>query len=95
MGKIRINFGSIVSEMEKMQVNLCFLVNGISLFLEDKNKDMYQIEPFWAGSHLETLIADGISLDFVKLDRSTSRNIKEWQKESWDTERVIDFINRR
>lgn len=55
MKNITINFGNIVSELEKGNLNIVFLKNR-GIFLEDDKSNLYVIEDMKHGSYLDNLI---------------------------------------
>lgn len=93
--KIIINFGNIVSELETKNLKLCLRKNKVGMFIIDSQNNMYQIETYRAGSYLDQLIKDGITVEFNYIEASLSKNIGEWEKEIWDVSEVKDFIKRQ
>lgn len=55
MKNITINFGNIVSELEKGNLSIVFLKNR-GIFLEDDKSNLYVIENIHHGSYLDNLI---------------------------------------
>lgn len=92
--KIVLNFKNIISELENKELKLCFLkFRGI--FIEDNQRNLYQMETYWIGSYLDKLIKDGVIVDFNLVDATRSKNIEDWEKEIWGVLEVKDFIKRQ
>lgn len=91
---IVINFKNILSELESKKTKLCFL-KGRGLFIEDDQKNLYQMEVYRQGSYLDRLIKDGIVVKFHQVENFTSENIGDWEKEIWGVSEVESFIKRQ
>ena len=74
-------------------MQLCFIENR-GLFIEDKNKNLYQIELYRQGSYLNKLIKDGIVVTFDKVEAEISQKISDRDKEIWSVSEVESFIKR-
>lgn len=92
MKNITINFGNIVSELEKENLNIVFLRNR-GIFLEDNKKNLYVIENMKHGSYLDNLIKNSEKVNFSLVPKDISKNIEEWEKEIWHVLKVKEFIN--
>lgn len=88
---IIINFKNLVSELESKDLKLCFLRNR-GLFLENSQKDLYQMGLNRSGSYLDKLIKEGAIVEFSLVDSSC---IGDWEKEIWDAQEVKNFIKRQ
>lgn len=95
MKNIIINFGNIVEELETRGLKLCFRKNKVGTFIIDNKNNMYNIETYRAGSYLDQLIKDEITVEFNYIDASLSKNIGDWEKEIWNVLEVKDFIKRQ
>ncbi|EEM25061.1 hypothetical protein CQ064_07925 [Bacillus sp. MYb78] len=90
---IKVNFKNVLSELKEKELKLCFL-KGRGMFIEDKNKILYQMEIYRHGSYLDNLIKNGITVEFEKVGNSLSENIEDWEKEIWGIADVESFIKR-
>lgn len=93
MKNITINFGNIVSELEKGNLSIVFLKNR-GIFLEDDKSNLYVIENIHHGSYLDNLIKKSEKVNFLLVPKTTSKNIGEWEKEKWNSLKVKEFINK-
>lgn len=75
---IEVNFKNILTEMESKRFNLCFL--NENWFIEDNQKNLYQMETYRVGSYLDNLIEKGITVKFHKVEKSISENIEKRKK---------------
>lgn len=89
-----INFKHILSELDSKKSKLCFLKDR-GLFIEDDQKNLYQMEVNRQGSYLDRLIRDGIVVKFHQVDTFTTKNIGDWEKEIWGVSEVEQFIKRQ
>ena len=94
MKNIIIDFGNIISELEKENLNIVFLKNK-GIFLEDNQKNLYAMEKNKHGLYLDNLIKKSKKVKFFIISKEISKNIKEWEKEIWSIEDVKAFINRQ
>lgn len=92
--EITINFKNMLTELESKNLNLCFLKNR-GLFIEDNQRNLYQMEVYRRGSYLNKLIKDGIVVKFHQVDDFKSKNVGEWEKEVWGVSEVKDFMKRQ
>ena len=92
MKNITINFGNIVSELEKGNLSIVFLKNR-GIFLEDDKSNLYVIENIHHGSYLDNLIKKSEKVNFSLVPKTISKNIGEWEKEIWNSLKVKEFIN--
>jgi hypothetical protein len=92
--EIVIDFKNILSELESKKSKLCFLKER-GLFIEDDQKNLYQMEVYRQGSYLDSLIKDGIVVKFHKVENFISKNIGDWEKEIWGVSEVKGFIKRQ
>ena len=92
--KIVVDFKKIVSELESKKIKLCFLKDR-GLFIEDDEKNLYQMEAYRQGSYLDRLIKDGIVVEFHQVENSLSKNLGDWEKEIWGVSEVEGFIKRQ
>jgi hypothetical protein len=95
MEKIVIDFKNILSELEGKILKICFIKNKPSLFIEDNQNNLYQMELYRQGSYLDKLIKDGTIVEFNVVDTLISQNIGEWEKEIWDVSAVKSFMIRQ
>lgn len=91
--KILVDFKKILSELESKKIKLCFLKDR-GLFIEDDQKDLYQMEVYRQGSYLDRLIKDGIVVEFHQVENS-SNSVGDWEKEIWGVSEVEGFIKRQ
>lgn len=91
---IMVDFKNILSELELKKINLCFLKDR-GLFIQDNQKNLYQMELYRQGSYLDRLIKDGIVVMFHQVEDYLSKNVGEWEKEIWGISEVEGFINRQ
>ncbi len=92
--EIIVDFKKILSELELKKINICFLKNR-GLFIEDSQKNLYEMELDKHGSYLDNLIENGIIVKFYQVDNSISMNIGDWEKEVWGILEVESFIKRQ
>lgn len=90
--KIIIDFKNLISELESKNLKICFIKNKPSLFIEDSQNNLYQMELYRQGSYLDKLIKDGITVEFNLVDTLISKNIGEWEKEVLNVSEVKDFM---
>lgn len=95
MNDITLNFKNIISELENKELKLCFLKNRIGIFIEDSQKNLYDMETYWSGSYLDKLIKNGITVNYNLVDTSISKNIENWEKEIWEVTKVKAFMKRQ
>lgn len=88
---ITIDFGNIVAEMKDKNINLC-LIKDKSWFVEDSQKNLYQIDLYKHGSYLDNLIKNGRNVTFNIIKPNL---IEDWEKEIWTIKDVEDFIKRQ
>ena len=91
---IIIDFGNIIAELEKENLNIIFLKNR-GIFLEDNQKNLYAIEKMKYNSYLDNLITKSEKVNFSIIPKSISKSIGEWEKERWSVAEVRAFINRQ
>lgn len=89
-----IDFKNILSELDSKKSKLCFLKDR-GLFIEDDQKNLYQMEIYRQGSYLDRLIKDGIVVKFYRVDTFKTKNIEDWEKEIWDVSEVESFMKRQ
>jgi hypothetical protein len=65
------------------------------LFIEDNQKNLYQMEVCRQGSYLDRLIKDGITVKFHQVKNSLCANVGDWEKEIWDVSAVESFMKRQ
>lgn len=76
--KIVLNFKNIVSEIESKELKLCFLKNNVTTMLVvDKQNNMYMIETYYNGGHLNSFIQNGSIVEFNLIDASISKDIPD------------------
>jgi hypothetical protein len=92
--KIVLDFKNIISELENKNLKICFLKNR-GIFIEDIQKNLYNIETYLNGQYLDRLIKDGVTVKFNLIDISLSKNIMDWEKEIWGVSEVKAFIKRQ
>lgn len=92
--EIVMNFKNILSELESKKIKLCFLKDR-GLFIEDDQKNLYQMEVYRQGSYLDRLINNGIVVKFNQVESFISKNIADWEKEIWGVSEVEGFIKRQ
>lgn len=92
--KIDLNFKNILSELKSKNLKICFIKNR-GLFIEDNQKNLYQMELYRHGSYLDNLIKNGIVVKFQQTGSSFSKNIEEWEKEIWGIPEVEAFMKRQ
>lgn len=95
MDKIVIDFKNILSELEGNNLRICFIRNKSSLFIEDNQNNLYQMESNRQGSYLDKLIKDSVAVEFNFVDTLISQNIGEWEKEIWNVSEVKSFMIRQ
>ncbi|MDU6995913.1 MAG: hypothetical protein E6356_13720 [Terrisporobacter othiniensis] len=94
MENVIIDFGNIVSELEKENLNIVFLRNR-GMFLEDNKNNLYKFELKKHGSYLDSLIKKCEKVKFYLVDKNISKNIEELEKERWTITEVKSFMNRQ
>lgn len=96
MEKINVDFGNILQELKNKNLKIFFKKNvygeNVGIFIENNQKDIYQIEDYRHGSYLDELIKNKIVVKFNQID---SNIIKEWEKEVWDIPDIEAFIKRQ
>jgi len=91
MKKIVLNFKNVISELESKELKLCFLKDR-GIFIEDRQKNLYNMETYRHGAYLDRLIKDGITVEFNLVD---GKNIGDWEKEIWGVLDVKAFMERQ
>lgn len=90
---ITVNFKYIVTLLRENKLKICFLKNR-GIFIEDEQRNLYQMENFYIGSYLDRLIKNAVVVAFNLVNPSISQGIGEWEKEIWDYMEVEKFIQR-
>ncbi|WP_176474152.1 hypothetical protein [Niallia circulans] len=90
---IAVDFKNIISELEMKKIKICFLKNQ-NLYIEDRENNLYQMELYRQGSHLDQLIKDGIIVKFIQIENHLANNVRDTEKEIWSISDVEDFIKR-
>ncbi|WP_024344834.1 hypothetical protein [Lacrimispora indolis] len=90
---ITVNFKDIVAVLEKNNLKICFLKRR-GIFIEDEQKNLYQMENRHTGSYLDKLIKNAVEVTFYLVNPSISQCIEDWEREVWDVTQVKSFIKR-
>lgn len=90
---ITVNFKEIVTLLRKNKLKICFL-RSKWIFIEDEQKNLYQMENLHVGSCLNKLIKNAVVETFNLVSPLISQGIGEWEKEIWDCMEVDKFIQR-
>lgn len=89
--KITIDFQNIVLELQNKNLKLCFVKNR-SMFIQDNEGNLYQMQIDKIGSYLERLIKDSVVVDFYSIGKSNNKSIEGWEKEIWGVPEVKNFL---
>ncbi len=88
---IEVNFKDIVELLRRDNLKICFLKHR-GLFIEDEQKNLYQMENLYVGSYLDKLIKDAVMVTFNLVNPSVNQHIEDWEREVWDYTEVENFI---
>lgn len=94
MNKVIIDFGNIVEEMKRKQINLCLLRNKTWIIIDSQNR-FYQMESYYNGGFLDKYIINKIKIEFNLIHKSVNDSVKMYEMEIWDDKKVEDFIKRQ
>lgn len=93
MEVITIDFSNIISEFKNKKLNIVLLKNRNSIFIEDKENNLYCIDKCFVGSYLDKLILEGEKISFYIQDAKIGKEIDEWEvRDRLNFKEVKDFI---
>lgn len=82
MNKITINFGDLVNELKNKGLRIFIRKTyNTSMFIQDNQDNVYQIEDYFMGSYLDKMIKNKVCVEFIQVDKNI---IKDYEK---------DFLN--
>lgn len=91
--EIIINFGDLVNEMKTKDFSVCFIEHARNIFVEHHNF-IYAMEARNDLRHyLDFLIINGKVAKFLLIAKSS--DIPDYRKEVWNSEEVLNFIERQ
>lgn len=91
---ITLNFRDILSEMKNKDIKIILGI-GNTMCIEDNQKNLYQIEPYYYGSYLDKMIENGCNVTFNPIEAKQTEYLNDFYKnkmEVLDYNYVKDFI---